>query len=179
MTGQISFKINTLQARYGLASRQAIYDRIHGLNISPIKKGEISEEQLDLLDKLDKFLLENPNAAIADFPKQPLVEEAVVSRMVESETISDDYRVLSSILSKVVEIVQSVQQPRSCITAYRELEEAAAHGWMLPTSKVVTLIGVAPHGEVFARGSFAFARSGKIGREAGWKVLSKNTTGVL
>jgi hypothetical protein len=46
-------KIATLQGRYGLESRQAVYDRINGLDIKPVARGKISPQQLELLDKLD------------------------------------------------------------------------------------------------------------------------------
>ena len=43
-------KIATLQGRYGLESRQAVYDRINGLDIKPVARGKISPQQLELLD---------------------------------------------------------------------------------------------------------------------------------
>ena len=59
-------KIATLQGRYGLESRQAVYDRINGLDIKPVARGKITPQQLELLDKLDKHI--RGGGAIADFP---------------------------------------------------------------------------------------------------------------
>ncbi|MFM6818769.1 MAG: hypothetical protein ACKPKB_21595 [Dolichospermum sp.] len=63
-------KIATLQGRYGLESRQAVYDRINGLDIKPVARGKITPQQLELLDKLDKHI--RGGGAIANFP-QPLI----------------------------------------------------------------------------------------------------------
>lgn len=62
--------ISSLQERYGLSSRQAVYDRIAALKIEAVARGKLSSEQVDKLDKLDKFLSSNPGAAIADFPRE-------------------------------------------------------------------------------------------------------------
>lgn len=50
------FPISSLQKRYKLSSRQAVYDRINALGIEPVVRGKLSNEQLDKLDKLDKHL---------------------------------------------------------------------------------------------------------------------------
>lgn len=62
--------ISSLQERYGLSSRQAVYDRIAALKIEAVARGKLSSDQVDKLDKLDKFLSSNPGAAIADFPRE-------------------------------------------------------------------------------------------------------------
>jgi hypothetical protein len=65
-----TISISSLQQRYGLSSRQAVYDRIAALKIEPVARGKLSTEQLDKLDKLDKFLSSNPGAASANFPRE-------------------------------------------------------------------------------------------------------------
>ena len=65
--------VSSLQQRYNLASRQAVYDRLAALNIKPVTRGKLSSDKLDKLDKLDKWLKANPHSAIADFPQEPEV----------------------------------------------------------------------------------------------------------
>ncbi|HYW19100.1 MAG TPA: hypothetical protein VE956_07230 [Nodularia sp. (in: cyanobacteria)] len=72
-------KIASLQARYGLESRQAIYDRINGLDIKPVARGKITPQQLELLDKLDKHI--RGGGAIADFPIQPEFEVPAMEKL--------------------------------------------------------------------------------------------------
>jgi hypothetical protein len=48
-------KISTLQGRYGLESRQAVYDRINGLEIKPVARGKISPQQLVTFAKAGKL----------------------------------------------------------------------------------------------------------------------------
>ncbi|MFM6248397.1 MAG: hypothetical protein ACKPJH_00695 [Dolichospermum sp.] len=81
-------KIATLQGRYGLESRQAVYDRINGLDIKPVTRGKISPQQLELLDKLDKHIRDG--GAIADFPIQPEVEVAPLEKLDNSLDILDN-----------------------------------------------------------------------------------------
>jgi hypothetical protein len=57
---------------------------------------------------------------------------------------------------------------------YEELEKAVTHQWILSTSKVKELIGVAPRvGKdemTFVWGSFTFTKAGKLGNQMGWVV---------
>jgi hypothetical protein len=59
---------------------------------------------------------------------------------------------------------------RSPLDKHRELEEAAAHNWILTTSEIEELLGVKPKGETFTRGFWVFRRSGKIGNQSAWLV---------
>ncbi|MBR8840196.1 MAG: hypothetical protein DSM106950_40955, partial [Stigonema ocellatum SAG 48.90 = DSM 106950] len=70
----------------------------------------------------------------------------------------------------VFEVLAAVRIKQSPLDSYRELSEAAAQGWILPTSVVKQMIKTRPHGEQFIRGSFKFIRTGRIGIEAGWRV---------
>ncbi|CAK0756400.1 hypothetical protein CCP1ISM_680002 [Azospirillaceae bacterium] len=75
--------IASLQERYNLSSRQAIYDRIAALKITPAARGKLSSGQVDKLDKLDKFLKSTPGAAIANFPKET---EVIATEKIEIST---------------------------------------------------------------------------------------------
>ncbi|MBN3875225.1 hypothetical protein [Nostoc sp. JL23] len=186
MTRQ-TIKISSLQQRYKLNSRQAVNNRINGLNIEPIKRGEISAEQLDLLDRLDKHI--RSGGAIADFPIQPEVQVEALDKLDKLEqdiefNNSDampaaGYANAINIMAELMEKMMSYAYARdsSPLTNYEELEKAAEFEWILPTSKIKELIGVSPKaakdGDTFIRGSFAFIKLGKVGNETGWQVLKQ------
>lgn len=181
--------ISSLQERYGLSSRQAVYDRINDLKIVPAARGKLSSEQLDILDKLDTFLTNNPGAAIADFPKE--AEISPVERMEKPFTAQLDKSDLSSgqldklqpadnFIELVREIAAAVQPKvpqRNPLDYFADLENAAANSWLLTSAEVKALIGVKPvvkkGDRSFTRGSFSFVKSGKIGSSTAWKVLKK------
>jgi len=171
MTGQT--KITTLQYRYGLNSKQAVYDRINGLGIIPVAKGFVSSEQLDLLDRLDKHI--KLGGAIADFPKTAEIDPPALERIqqVEDQPQLD----LPSIVYKLIEVIGSQkQETRSHLDKYRELEEATKEGWILPTSAIYEIIRFKPRGKEISYGCFHFSRFGKMGKEAAWKVSKIDTT---
>ena len=159
-------KISTLQNRYGLNSKQAVYDRINGLSIIPVVKGFVSSEQLDLLDKLDKHI--RVGGAIADFPKVPEVDPPTLERINQADPAQLD---LPSIVYKLIEVIGTQNQTRSIpLDKYRQLEEVIANNWILPTSAIQQIAQFKPRGRDATHGSFHFLRVGKIGKEAAWKV---------
>ncbi|MEH1808466.1 hypothetical protein [Nostoc sp.] len=175
-----SIKISSLQQRYKLNSRQAVNNRINGLKIEPVKRGEISAEQLDLLDRLDKHI--RGGGAIADFPIQPEVQMDVLDKLNKPELdieLNNSEATAINIMAELMEKMMSYAYARdsSPLTNYEELEKAAEFEWILPTSKIKELIGVSPKaakdGDTFIRGSFAFIKLGKVGNETGWQVLKQ------
>jgi hypothetical protein len=179
MTGQ-TVKISSLQERYKLNSRQAVNNRINGLKIDPVARGEISAEQLDLLDRLDKHI--RGGGAIADFPIQPEVQVDKLDKLdnpaghIEfnnSETIA--INVMAELMEKMMSYAYA--RDSSPLANYEELEKAVKFEWVLPTSLVKTLTGVSPKtthdSHTFACMGFAFIKTGKIGREAGWQVTKQ------
>jgi len=169
----MSHKISELQTRYGLTSRQSIYDRMKALHIKPIHRGEISSESLDKLDKLDKFLKSNPGATLSDFPKQA---EAITTTKLDLSSGQLDLPSgqLDS-FQATVEIVESIARHlvnRDPLVKYKALDYAVRHDILLPSSKVKELIGVNPcnYGNEFKRGNFIFKKQGKIGRQTAWEI---------
>lgn len=172
-------KISTLQGRYGLESRQAVYDRINGLDIKPVARGKISPQQLELLDKLDKHI--RGGGAIADFPIQPEVEVPALSKLDNQLDIldnlpdnSENLTAISLMAGLVEKMMAYMGDRRSLLAEYEELEKAVTHGWILSTAKVKDLIGITPRvgkDEVtFVWGSFTFTKAGKLGNQIGWLV---------
>lgn len=98
----------------------------------------------------------------------------------ESEVVGGDDAAIASvppvllvtqdIVSKLAEVLAFQHTQTSPLVVYRELEEVADKKWILPTSTVKQLTGVTPTGKGVTRGSFNFVKSGKIGREAAWRV---------
>jgi hypothetical protein len=159
-------KISTLQQRYGLNSKQAVYDRINGVGIIPAQKGFVSAEQLDLLDRLDKHI--RLGGAIADFPKTPEVDPPTLERINQEE--APPQLDLPSVVYKLIEVIGTQKQTRSHLEQYRELEEIASHGWILPTSAIHEITHFKPRGTEVTRGCFHFLRIGKVGKQAAWRV---------
>jgi hypothetical protein len=160
--------INTLLHRYGLKSRQAVYDRLKDLKIKPARRGKITQDDLLLLDELDKHI--NSGGTIDNFVKSP--EVLLVDKMDKWEEPAETPTI--EILLALIEKIVLHQLPSvSPLIQFEELERAVNHGWTLPTSVVRKITGIAPKSDNFSRGSFVFIRSGKVGREAGW-IVQKN-----
>ncbi|WP_414552573.1 hypothetical protein [Anabaena sp. CCY 0017] len=165
-------KIATLQERYGLESRQAVYDRINGLDIKPVARGKITPQQLELLDKLDKHIRGGGAIAtlaegIANFPIQPEVEIPALEKLdnqldkLDNELDNSENLTAISLMAGLVEKMMGyvgnrrtacssaeckAHAPRtlSPLSEYEELEKALTHKWILSTGKVKELIGVTP-----------------------------------
>lgn len=171
------YAVSSLQERYDLASRQAVYDRIAALGIKQVSRGKLSTEQLDKLDQLDKWLKVNPHSAIADFPQEPEVMPPDLAISHQPSAISDlstaslDNSQQSFDLLELAEsFARHLSKLRDPLQHYAALERAIASSWLLSTKEVRLLIGVKPNGDRFQRGSFIFIRAGKIGAQAAWRV---------
>jgi hypothetical protein len=161
--------INTLLHRYRLKSRQAVYDRLKDLKIKPARRGKITQEDLLLLDELDKHI--NSGGTIDNFVRSP--EVLLVDKMDKWEEPTETPAV-SQLLALIEKIVLHQIPSASALIQFEELEKAVNHGWILPTSVVRKITGIVPRGNNFSRGNFVFIRSGKVGREAGW-IVKKNS----
>lgn len=162
MTDPDPYPISSLKDRYNLAV-QAVYNRIKALSIQPVERGKISSEQLQQLDQLHEHI--RKGGAIADFPKTPEIDPPLLVHQSEVAPTTDAL----SLAFKLVEVIQAQKAHLNPLDKYRELEEAALHGWVLPTS-AIRQMGIAPRGEAFFYGCFRFDRNRKVGREIGWKV---------
>ena len=159
-------KISELQIRYGLASKQSVYDRMKALQILPISRGEISSQALDKLDKLDKFMKNNPGAKIWEFPRDA---ESLSSGQLDNSTGQLDN--FNEILQLVEAIARHFWANQDPLAKYKALEYAANHMMLLPSSKVRELTGAKPSKNGFQRGIFIFSKTeNKIGRETAWRV---------
>lgn len=162
----MNHKISELQARYNLSSKQSIYDRMKALGVVAAKRGEISTEQLDELDKLDKFLKGNPGTAIWEFPK--------TAETLPTEQLDKPTRQLDN-FNETLQLIEAIARHFSSqdpLVKYKALEYAANHILLLPTSKIKELTGTRPTKSQYQRGIFIFTKEKevKIGREKAWRV---------
>ncbi|MEG5044625.1 hypothetical protein [Microcoleus sp. B4-C1] len=166
-------KISELQNRYGLGSKQSVYDRMKALQINPVSRGEISSQALDELDKLDKFMKSNPGAKIWEFPRNV---ESLSSRQLDNSIGQLDKSTgqldnFNETLQLVEAIARHFAAKQDPLAKYKALEYAANHIIFLPSSKIKELTGTKPNKSQFQRGTFVFTKINiKIGREAAWRV---------
>jgi len=159
-----TYPISELQQRYGLTSRQSVYDRMKALAIEPVARGKLSSDQLDKLDKLDKHL--KSGGTLSDFESShtEIMPAAIEPAAAAVKVDRDDFLEL---IERVAAAVKPAAEP---LQHYVALERAIASGWLLSTSEVRSLISTKPHGDRFQHGSFVFVKSGKIGAQSAWRV---------
>lgn len=171
-------KISELQTRYGLGSKQSVYDRMKALQIIPVSRGEISSDSLDKLDKLDKFMKQNPGAKIWEFPRDTesttnLSSEELDKSSGQLDKSTGQLDNFNEALQLVEAIARHFAANQDPLAKYKALEYAANHILLLPTSKIRELVGTIPSGVWwFQRGTFIISKehSIKIGRETAWRI---------
>ncbi len=167
MTEKDLYSISDLQERYGLRSRQSIYNWMKVLKIEPVVRGKLSTEQREKMDKFNEHLING--GKISNFGADP--KEAPSPNL----HIQIDASLIVAELTKLMEaIAPTVHLPKP-LQVLGALEVAAEKGWLLTTEQVRELIGVRPKvkgsDRTFIHGSFAFVKSGKIGTQIAWKVV--------
>src|SRR4028118_1085633 len=169
----MNYKISKLQARYSLGSKQSVYDRMKALQIVPVSRGKISSQALDELDKLDKFMKNNPGAKIWEFPRNAEYESSgqldkSTGQLDKSTGQLDNFNETLQLVKAIARHFAASQDP---LAKYKALEYAANHIMLLPTSKIQELTGTKPSKSSFQRGIFIFRKTeNKIGRETAWQV---------
>ncbi len=161
-----TYPISELQQRYGLTSRQSVYDRMKALAIEPVARGKLSSEQLDKLDKLDKHL--KSGGTLSDFESSHTEIMPAAIEPAAAAVNSVDRDDFLELIERVAAAVKPAAEP---LQHYIALERAIASSWLLSTAEVRSLLGTKPRGDRFQYGSFVFVRAGKIGAQAAWKVL--------
>lgn len=171
-----NFKVSELCERYGLNSRQAVYDRMKDLAINPVKRGEISATDLELMDKLDKHL--KSGGTIEDFVQNPQVIQpdkiTLSSTQLDKSEAVEETSAFNALLGLLERLFIAQQQAPSLLSNFGDLEKIALMNWVIPTSEVARLIGFKPQ-KSLEYGSFIIERCGKIGRQTGWVVVKKFT----
>ncbi len=172
-----SLTIKELQERYGIKTRQTVYNWCEAAGIEFDKddrnRSVIPADKLPLLDqvrdhvadggRLDRF---TPISETVPDTQQDTTLDTIEDTSTPTVYPPEDTHLLVQLLGAIASHLPT----SSPLDAYRDLEEAAAKGWLLDTSTVRSLIGVAPRGERFVRGGWQFDRSGKLGRSSAWRV---------
>ena len=176
-------KIKELQERYGLKTRQSIYDWIKAANLT-LPKDErghayAKPEQIEVLDQLVEHLKQGGTLGSFTPVSSPEIYTSIDSQ-IDTSKPSTVYQIVDTVnsetdtpivmLERLVGAIASNIQPRSPLWFHDELEKATKQGWILSTSEVESLIGIKPKGEIFHRGGWEFVRAGKIGNQGAWKV---------
>lgn len=167
-----NFKVSELCVRYGLNSRQTVYDRMKDLAISPVKRGEISATDLALMDELDKHI--KAGGTIEDFVQAPQVVHpdkiSLSSGQLDKPEITEESFAFSALLGLIERLlIAQPPNPPSLLSKFEDLEKIADMNWIMPTSEVARLVGFKPQ-KSFEYGSFIIERCGKVGRQSGWIV---------
>jgi len=181
MTEELT-SIASLQTRYSLNSRQAVYDRISALKITPAARGKLSGGQLGKLDELNEHLksggilsdFESSHTEVMPAPVifEDFANELAIELAIELATpakVSDnDSENFIELIERIAAALKPAADP---LQHYAALERAIASSWLLSSSEVRSLIGTKPKGDRFQRGSFVFIRAGKIGAQSAWRVV--------
>lgn len=177
------FPVSELSSRYKIG-KQALYNRLEGLEIKPIKQGNksyISCEELGLLDRLHVHLING--GTMANFSQTTAITPVDKSNADKPDLYHqtppfDLFNAFNAIASSSAQnAIASLLQSHEPLAHLKNLELAVNSEWLLSDSEVKQLIGVKPYVTkecpVFIRGSFIFSPCGKIGSQTAWRVTKK------
>jgi hypothetical protein len=173
----IDYPIKELPQRYSIA-RSAVYVRMKRLNITPHTQGNrsyISASQLELLDDLHDFLVEDSSRTIDEFLRWLSAVELSESRFSSTgQLIRQQTGHIIRQPERGVEYSQG-SNAAQLRERFEFLERASTRGWLLSTSDLAQLIGLEPttvvKHEQLSRWGFTFVKcSERTGREVNWTV---------
>jgi predicted DNA-binding protein YlxM (UPF0122 family) len=171
------FPIKELPDRYSIA-RSAIYVRMKRLNITPHTQGNrsyINASQLELLDDLHDFLVEDSSRTIDEFLKRlSTFELNELGFFPKGQLARKQTGHLTTESVRAVEYNQGTHAAQ-LRERFEFLERASAKGWLLSTSDLAQLIGLSPSTvvkhEQLSRWGFSFVKcTERTGREVNWTV---------
>jgi hypothetical protein len=172
-----------LETRYGI-TRSNIYNRLSGLKdlgyaLTPDGGGLFNADQINLLDQLHAHL-QKAGSSIATFPRIDTQQDSPIRQSHRTQdtvgiAIAPTSQSSIEILANLVDVLShtalaAMHPPADPLAHLGQLERAAEHDWLLTTSEVKGLIGVAPSGERFKRHGFIFIKMGRSGRQMEWKI---------
>jgi hypothetical protein len=167
-----SYAVAQLGERYGI-SKQAIINRRKFLGINTFKVGNksyISEEDLEKLDSLHQFLMDNPEASMQDFQgKISSKSESTLTTLPSESSLTTSPTLPTELVEAIAPYLQLF--PKDPCWNLTILERARDNNWLLTTTQVQALIGTKPRGDRFPRANWVFIKKGKWGRESCWAVM--------
>lgn len=173
------FPVKDLPSRYDVG-RTALYARFTAALVIPEKDGVrsyISGKDLEELDRLDSHI--KTGGKLEDF--KPASQSSAITQQpaaIEAVTATTTNQDRENFLELIEAIARHIAATRDPLQHYASLERAIASAWLLSSSEVRSLIGVAPKGDRYQRGSFVFIRNGKIGAQSAWRVVKVVSGGV-
>lgn len=181
---EIELPVADLPNRYNV-SRSQVYARLDALKqrnpeLVPVKRGKkayVGGQLLAFMDSMHVLIQQGVTVAAAadkalSVEPQTHPESPVgLSDRTQDNTITPTTDRLSDLALLASAIAAANHPPPDPLARYRQLEEIAAHGWLLPTSELAELLGLTTlSGQEFERYGFRFTRVGKAGSENTWKV---------
>lgn len=166
------YPVSELLDRYSIGKSKLYADYLGRCGIKPTKiqgRAYITADDLKLLDEYHAAEGQGEEA-IAQFIRQL---EPSTDGSGKLAPIDKDAWATINWLSGLVEKLAFARNSSPPLQSWQELEQAAASGWILPTSKVAELIGTKPKGDRFDWGGFVFEKSFKVGRQSGWRVVKR------
>lgn len=159
-----------MQERYGLATRQAVYDRLKKLNIKSVRGTIDAETELPRMDELHQEMQEPKSTALS----------TTSTRQVEKSTRQLDSAVQPEMMLAMFEMLaaRSAAPGPGAIATLKErlelLELCCQQGNTLATSELAEVLGISrtnlrSKGHHFQFG-YLFLKAGRHGREVAWSV---------
>lgn len=161
-----------LLKRYGLGSRTGLSNRMEALGIVAYKEGKQYYVPVDAVEQLDALneCLKRSGATLVECARSVQQMQNGSSRS-DYSALAPSYDNLPSLPYPIVIQMQPAPDP---LANYRLLEEIAQKGWQLPTSQLLSLLGLKSvprlQDYTFYRHGFYFVRTGRSGRESEWCV---------
>lgn len=181
------YSIKDLQQKYGLKTRQSVYNWLKTVSAEVQKEGNksfITAQDVEKLDQLKEhleqggsiksFTLTIPTTVYSTLDNTKLPTDTVHSSIDSVNSRLDQVQpkyVQLELFEKFVDQVTEKITPSNPISHWEKLDLAATKGYILTTQEVKQLVGTKPKGKEWIRGAFQFIRAGKIGNQAGWLVV--------
>ncbi len=168
--------ISELQERYGLKTRQSIYDWCKTLDLKLERDGNKSyatPDQIELFDQLADHLANS--GTLKNFSPTLTTTIETVNHSIDTVNHPLDTPLELSQVNDLVNLVHAITALTTKpdpLSHHRALEEAMRNDWVLSSGELERLLGVAirTKGEYCDRGCWRFTKAGRIGREQGWRV---------
>ena len=169
--------IQQLRDRYGLKTRQSIYDWCKAANITLAKddknRAYATPEQIEIFDQLSQHLADG--GTLKNFTPAIVTTVETVNHSIDTVNHPLDTPLELSQVNDLVNLVQAIAAITTKpdpLSHHRALEEAMRNDWVLTSGELERLLGVSirAKGDSCDRGCWRFTKTGRIGREQGWKV---------
>jgi len=158
-----------MQERYGLSTRQAVYDRLKKLDIKPVRGTIDTETELPQMDRLHEE---------SQTPKSALSSVSTGQIQKSSRQLDNQLALQPEMLMTLLEMLRPQQPEPSAIASLRErlelLELCAQQGNTLSTSELGEVLGLKPDSlrdkKRHSQYGYSFSRAGKHSHELAWKI---------